>query len=443
MAATYRSSTSTNTGAATAASVVVTVPSGVQVNDVLLAAVAVDGGTGATITAPSGWTVLQNPTQSTNTRLTLYFRMATGYETSTYTWSFDTARFASALMVAYSGAHIFIPPALANINTSSASTTITGTAVNSSYEGGRGLQIYATRNTTGVTSLTAANGYIKREETSTSATTFIGLELQDVGKTLPMGGLPASNAASTQSATGQCISAFIEDARPAFAIVAEDEFSCGSQTGSFTTTNAGSIQTNYPNTLLLAFVMVNKDSATVSSISGGTSTWTLVSRSNTNAGSCEVWRAFVAVPSAQTFTYNFSGAIVSGNHLMCSITGADFTSQNGASAIGNVVTGSTTAAAPSIDLTTTRDNSWVWAAASEGTASAATITAGSNQTLLRSHNDTGNACASFMWRQNATTPTSGTVVTMNCTQPTNTNCNIVAIEILPAIRKNFASLGIG
>jgi hypothetical protein len=189
--------------------------------------------------------------------------------------------------------------------------------------------------------------------------------------------------------------------------------------------------------------MINKDTATVSSITGGSLSWTFVSRVNTNAGSCELWRSFAPTPTSQSFTYNFSATIVSANHIICSITGTDFTGTNGSAAIGNIVTGTTTAAAPSVSLTTTRDNSWVWAAVNEGNTAAGTITAGTSQTILRSQNDVGNTCASFMWRQNAITPTSGTSVTMNCTAPTTGNCNILAVEILPAVRKNLGDLGIG
>jgi hypothetical protein len=444
MAVTYRSSVSTNTGAAAAASLQLNLPAGIQVNDILIAAFSVDGGTASTTTPPSGWTILQSVTQGTNTRLSVYYRIVTGYEAANYTWTFDVARFASGSIVAYSGASIYAPVAFASALTASASTTVTGAGPNSTYEIGRGLQICATRNTTAVTTLTSTGSFAKREETSTTATTFMGVMVQDTGKGLPIGGLANNNCTSTQSVTGLCWSVFIEEARPSFAILGEDEFICGSQTTPVTTTNTALLQTNVPNCLILAFIMINKDVATVSSITGGGLTWVLVGRSNANAGSTEIWRAFAAAPLPPTsLLITYSQSVTSLNQIFAAIQGADIAGANGSGAIGSFVTGSTTAAAASIGVTTTSDNSWVWAAASMGNAAPGTITPGSNQTILRSQTDSANAAGSWMWRQNALTPTTGTVVTMNCSAPTTGNCNIAAVEVLPAIRKPNASLGVG
>lgn len=444
MAVAYRSSASANTGAATAASLQLNIPAGVQVNDILIAAISVDGGTGATTTPPAGWTILQSVTQSTNTRLSVYYRMVTGYEAANYTWNFDSARYAAGAIVAYSGANIYAPVAFSNALTASAGTTLAGAGPNSTYEAGRGLQIFATRNAAAVATVTTTGSFIKREETSTTATTFQALMVQDIGKGLPLGGMPNNTATSTQSVTGLCWALFIEEARPAFTILAEDEFVCGSQTTPVSSTNTALLQTNVPNCLILAFIMINKDVATVTGVTGGGLTWVLVGRSNTNAGSTEVWRAFAAAPLAPSaLTITYSQSVTSLNQIVCAIQGADITGTNGSGAIGAFTTGSTTAAAASIGITTTRDNSWVWAAASMGNAAPGTITAGSNQALLRSQTDSANAAGSWVWRQNAITPASGTLVTMNCTVPTTGNCNVAAVEIVPAIRKNNASLGVG
>jgi hypothetical protein len=236
---------------------------------------------------------------------------------------------------------------------------------------------------------------------------------------------------------------FLEDARPTFNYLQEDEFVVGSASASASTfTSAASVQTNFPNTLLLLFVTINKDVATVSSISGGL-TWTNVGRANTNNGSCEVWRTFVATPiSAQQLTINTSAAVVSINYMMAGFVGVDLTGTNGSGAIGAVATGTSTTAAPTLNLVTTRNNSWVWSAFNAGGITGSP-TAGSGQTVLRNVNDTTNTAVGWFSRQNALTATSGTTVTSNATAPTTGSCNIISVEILPALRHHMGVSGVG
>ncbi len=446
MAAVYRSSTSGNTGGTPASSIVVPMPAGVQTGDLILVSITADGGSGAAMpTVPAGWNQLFNGTQGTNIRLWIYGRIATGYETATYTWGLDTTRATSWVSAAYSGTAQFMPFAQSSANTTTASTTIAGAGPNSTYEGGRTVQIIAARNVTAPSTITSTGGYTKKEETCTTSGTFMNLELQETAaKGVPMGGVNANGATCSQTVNAILVAIFIEDSHPAFVTMDEDTFVVGSFSAARSSLTTSNWQTNYPNELLLAFVGINKDATTVSSITGAGLTWVLVARANTNAGSSEIWRAFSPVPLInQQMTITFSASTISGNIMFASIVGADMTGANGSGAVGATNTGSTTAAAPSISLTTTRSNSWVWAMGNEGTAAAGTITAGGGQTISRSNNDTTNAAASWMLRQNNLTATSGTIVTMNCTAPTTDNCNMAAIEILPAIRSSLSSLGVG
>lgn len=443
MAAAYRSSTSTSTGAGTAGSLALDLPSGVQPNDVLLAVITVDGGTSSTITAPSGWTTLRATTQSTNTRQHVYWRLANGQETSTYTWTFDTTRAASGAFLAYSGVHPFPPSITASTSSGTATTTLTAATMNTTYESGQILQIISTRNTTAASSITAGSGYTKREDVTTTASAFMNTAVEDQARGLNMGGTTAATTTSAQSVAYISMVLFLEDARPAFTILQEDEFVVGSGTASASSfTSAASVQTNFPNTLLLLFVTINKDLATVSSISGGL-TWTNVGRANTNTGSCEVWRTFVATPiSAQQLTINTSSAVVSINYMMASFVGVDLTGSNGSGAIGAVATGTSTTAAPTLNLVTTRNNSWVWSGFNAAGITG-TPTAGTGQTVLRNLNDATNTAVGWFSRQNALTATSGTTVTSNATAPTTGSCNIISVEVLPAIYHHLGATGAG
>lgn len=442
MAAAYRSSTSTNTGSSTAGSLAVTVPAGVQPNDLLLTAMTCDGGTGATITAPSGWTLVLSTTQSTNQKLNLYGRIATGYETASYSWTFDTSRMASGSMVAYSGANPFMPFGSASVTTS-ASTTVGGAGGTSTYTGLQ-IKFLGTNNTTATSSITTpVTSFTKVEDTCTTASSFIGLSVQHIAKGFTLGGMNNGTSTCSQTANSVEISIMVEDARPTFNSLIDESDCAGSFTSARSSTSV-SMQTNYPNTVLLAFINISKDAQTVSSVTATSLTWQLVARANTQAGSSEIWSAFSPTPfTNRTITANFSGSVVSGNLLVTSIVGADITGSNGSGAIGATNTGSTTSAAPSLNITTTRANSWVWATANTGTASPGTVTAGSNQTLIRLLGDGTNACGGWVWRQNSITGTSGTTVTSNTTTPTTDNCNIAVVEILPAVRKNLGALGAG
>jgi hypothetical protein len=444
MAVTYRSSTSATTGASAASSLVLTMPAGIQINDYLVASVGVDGGTAAAITTPSGWQLINTITDVTNTRLSVYGRIATGYEPASYNWNLDSARFASGSVVAYSGAHPVISSNNSSVTTASASTSVGGSTGLATYSG-MFVKCLITRNTTSASSITTpSTSYTKLEDTCTTATTFIGSCIQQVVRNMPLGTVTGTASICSVASTAVEFVMMVEDARPAFNILAEDSYRAGSFTTARTSTSIGNIQVNVPNTLLLAFMSIPDDAATISSLTATGLTWELVARSNAVTGSCEIWRAMSPTTFlGRTVTINFSGSVVSANFVFMSMLGADMTGVNGSGAIGTTNTASTSAAAPSINLTTTRDNSWVWAMASESSVGIGTITPGSNQFVVRALTDATNVAGSWTWRQTAITPTAGTNVTMNTTNPTTANCNVVAVEILPAIHKNLGAMGVG
>lgn len=91
--ATFRGAAGAGTSAA-GTSLVIPVPTGVQNGDVMLAAIAVRGGSGVTNMAIAGWTNLFTTNQSTNVQLSVFFKVASSEPTSyTATWmgSFNAA----------------------------------------------------------------------------------------------------------------------------------------------------------------------------------------------------------------------------------------------------------------------------------------------------------------------------------------------------------------
>ena len=199
-----------------------------------------------------------------------------------------------------------------------------------------------------------------------------------------------------------------------------------------TTIVSPSFSTTKPNELLLAFVATDATAAnmTVTGVTGAGLTWTMVKRTNTQLGTAEIWRAFSSttlssVPVTATLAKSVAASIT-----VVTLTGADPSGTGGSGAIGNTGTGNANPGAPTAQLTTTRNNSWVFGVGNDYD-NAIARTAGPNQTIIHFYLATiGDTY--WVQRQNTTTPTSGTVVTLNDTAPTADRYNLSLCEVLPA-----------
>lgn len=195
------------------------------------------------------------------------------------------------------------------------------------------------------------------------------------------------------------------------------------QTSSTTTVTSPAFSTAQSNELLLAFVASDgPQGQTISSVTGAGLTWTLRQRTNTQSGTAEIWQA--VAPNVLT---NVSVTATHGGNYQSSLSVAAFigasTATNGAVASASAASG-----ASAVSLTTTRNNSWVWAVGNDWDA-ATSRTVGPNQTkvdeFLASTGDT-------FWLQRQTNPTAlaSTLVTINDTAPTADRWNYAAIEVL-------------
>ena len=199
-----------------------------------------------------------------------------------------------------------------------------------------------------------------------------------------------------------------------------------------TTIASPSFTTASTNELLLAFISTDatKSGITVSGVTGGSLTWTLVKRTNTQLGTSEIWRAFApAVLSNATVTATLSQSVAA-SITVVTFTGADTTGTGGSGAIGATGTGNSSKGAPTASLTTTRNNSWVFGVGNDYD-NATSRTVGANQTMVHQYlATTGDTY--WVQRQTNTTPTSGTAVTINDTAPTGDRYNLSTCEVLPA-----------
>src|SRR6185437_7088968 len=110
--------------------------------------------------------------------------------------------------------------------------------------------------------------------------------------------------------------------------------------------------------------------------------------------------------------------------------GVDASGSNGAGAIGASGSFSAASGAPTASVTTTRDNSWVFAVGADWD-NAVARKLGANQTMvhqyLASVNDTY-----WVQRQSTAAAPSGTAVMMNDTAPTSDKYDMAVVEVLPA-----------
>lgn len=208
-------------------------------------------------------------------------------------------------------------------------------------------------------------------------------------------------------------------------------------TGTTSAITSGSF-TPPANAAIWAFVARNTAGAggnadgTVSS-TGGLS-WTMIGRKSINAGStggagtegcAEIWRtSFVTSPGSITVTDTRAADSGTGyDHFLKAIvmTGEEFVWG------GALNAASSSSGLPSAAVTTTRNNSWVFAVSSDW-AAAGLGTVGSNQTMIDEDHHAGQYTA-HNWRQTNVTATSGTSVTCNLTAPSAQQYNLLVVEI--------------
>jgi hypothetical protein len=185
------------------------------------------------------------------------------------------------------------------------------------------------------------------------------------------------------------------------------------------------------NELLLAFVSSDAKSAgiTVTAVSGGSLTWVLVRRTNTQLGTAEIWRAFAVSRLANvTVSANLSQSVAASITVM-SFTGADSSGTNGSGAIGVTGGANASSGAPSASLVTTRNSSWVFGVGNDYD-NAITRAPGANQTMVHQYlAPVGDTY--WVQRQSSPTANSGTAVTINDTAPTTDRYNLSIVEVLP------------
>ncbi len=374
------------------------------------------GGNAATVTLTSGTTTVATVT-STAAGAYTFVGVANGSYTVTPTKAGFTFT-PTSQAVTVNGANVTVPAFASTAPTFTVSGTISGA-------GGNAATVTLTSGTTTVATVTstAAGAYTFSSVVNGSYTvtpTKAGFTFTPTSQAVTVNGANIANVNFTSSVV--TTSALSTDA-----IVFKDNSSRA------TTIVTAAFSTTSTNELLLAFVSADAPTTgtntTVSGMTGAGLTWTLVRRTNVQRGTAEIWRAFAAAALTNVSVTAALSSSQPASMTVVTFKGVDTTGTNGSGAVGATGTGNAATGAPTANLVTTRNNSWVFGVGNDWDGASAR-TAGANQTLVH---QLQLLLQDTFWvqRQNATTPLAGTTVTINDTAPTNHRYNLTLVEILP------------
>ncbi len=137
-----------STAGANAATVTVNVPANVRAGDVMLAVLTVRNT--AAVTAPAAWTPLRADSAGTTMRQHLFYRVVTGAEPASYSWTITSAR-AAASILAYRGVDTASPVDVHGGQSNASSTTVTAPSVNATVANGMLVTFLGNAATTTIT----------------------------------------------------------------------------------------------------------------------------------------------------------------------------------------------------------------------------------------------------------------------------------------------------
>ncbi len=153
-------------------SLVIPMPSGVQVGDFLIAHVTYAQGKASTVTASSDWTLLRSDDSlpdSGGATGYIYTRIATGTEPSSYTFTFHDYRMGSGGIVAYAGVKNILPIDVSSVAVATSTTTPTASSIDTIYTRPWLLWFLAARDNAGTDTATVPVGMTQRWRVNSAA----------------------------------------------------------------------------------------------------------------------------------------------------------------------------------------------------------------------------------------------------------------------------------
>jgi hypothetical protein len=171
----------------------VNVPAGAQPGDLMIAQIAVRGGSGQSITAPAGWSLVRSDFSGSSIIQAIYSHAVSSSEPSTYTWTFNSGNDAAGGIADFVGA-AGVDVSNGEGNASSTSITAPGTVIPATSSNDHLLCLFATAG--GVAPTTPAG---TTKEWSFRAVSYgIGVAMSDIAS-VPSG-VTATEVATTSTA---------------------------------------------------------------------------------------------------------------------------------------------------------------------------------------------------------------------------------------------------
>jgi beta-lactam-binding protein with PASTA domain len=317
---------------------------------------------------------------------------------------------------------------VASASQASSTTVPIGSVISQSPAAGTSVTGGSTVTIVVSTGVTVPNVVGLAQAAATTAITNASLKLGTVttaSSTTVLAGnvISQTPAANTQASAGTNVNLVVSTGPPPVGISVDGQavFSEGAgarTTPAFNTSAAGEV--------LIAFAASDGPStgAQTLTVSGAGLTWTLVQRSNTRAGTSEIWKATAAavltnatVTSTQTQAGSYRQSLT-----VVAFIGASGT---GASAAANGASG-----APSVTLTTTKAGAVVYGVGNDWD-NATARTLGANQTLVHQFVDTTSGDTYWVQARTGAIAAANTSVQLNDTAPTNDRWNFASVEVIP------------
>ncbi|MDO8540474.1 MAG: choice-of-anchor D domain-containing protein [Opitutaceae bacterium] len=174
----FRAASSANSGSASVTSLLINKPTGVVSGDFMLAGVSV--GSTATITPPSGWTLVRSI--SDGLKMSVYRKLAGASEPSSYTWSISTSSKIAGGIVAFSSLNATTPIQVENgvAHTTATSKPHTTPTIATTGSATWLVSFFGDRNGTGST-WTPPSGATERVDTRSTGTSAVSVEINSQG----------------------------------------------------------------------------------------------------------------------------------------------------------------------------------------------------------------------------------------------------------------------
>lgn len=179
-----------NATSGAAGSLALSVPSGTQAQDLMIAELSYGGGSGATITKPAGWTTTSENFVGGQGWLGVYYKLASSSEPASYTWNFSASAQAAGGISTYRCVNQDSPIHAVSATNNGNSNKPKGKSVDTSTQGTRILWLVAS---SGSVTMTPPDGYINENDVSSTGGSNVS-----AGK----GGKPKGSTGSTGDQTG-------------------------------------------------------------------------------------------------------------------------------------------------------------------------------------------------------------------------------------------------